>query len=315
MKPPYTIAVLCGLFLPCSVLAQEDGVGEVLVPVASPPDSSSLVQGLKGAAAANAKGAAQAVDAAIDNVASLPPRLARVRELQARQLDYAKKLAAGEVRPFPEWEAKLPEIREQATTLQGSYENYLGMEDGPVREGAAIALRQTLQSLGGYLQSARTIPHDLTMDKGQTKRLKELRDTEREPSDAEEGSRIEVVGETQVYTLIHLPVPLTVRAAPETVVYFESGGGGVFANGIPMTSATADANGTATVYYTSRGGATGDVPIIISSPEAINEEEMSVVVVQPLPLIPTAISALQAHPPSPDKKNLPTPPEDLPIPE
>ena len=225
-----------------------------------------------------------------------------MRALQSLQKFYLEKIEAGDVTPFPEWKEKLPEIKAGATQLADTYAKFLELPaDSPLREGAAHALREALQPLGGYLQSAETIPYDPELEPAEAALLAKLRKAERGASSEEEGDQIEVVGSAQVYALIHLPVPLSVRAVPGATVYFETAGGGRFQNGLPIIPVEADANGLATARFTSIGDATGDVPILISSPEATNEEEMTVVVVQPLPLIPSALSVPQATPATPDE--------------
>ena len=216
----------------------------------------------------------------------------RTKDLQLMQADYLKRLSEGEVTPFPEFREKLPELQAETQRLSQELADLLALKPGDPKllEGSKT-LFAALQPIGQYLQDADHAPADVRLSSTEVTMLRAIEKMDHGPSDAEEEEgELEIVGDSVSYTLLNLSVPITVKAPKGASIFFQTYGGGQFSNGLPLAKVVADKEtGLASLEWSTRGDAVSEVPITISSPNAVNQIEFSIQVVQLSVELPTAL--------------------------
>jgi len=209
----------------------------------------------------------------------------RIESLHARQADYLKQVASGEIKPNKDLEAKWPQIQADALLMHQSVESLNGLDAGdPKRPALEATLLSQLQAIGIYLAPA-THPA-FTPTQLNPEQVAEMERIEAAIASLTYGDRkkaqpVKVLGSDPVFALVYLPVPIILKGLPNEKIYLAAMAGGRFANGLSLIELTADADGMAKTHWVSIGEAIGTCDISIYSQAAIERETMRIEVVSP----------------------------------
>jgi hypothetical protein len=229
-------------------------------------------------------------DAAKPESGGLPDeQIAEIRErigtLHARQADYLRKVAAGEVKPDDDLRKQWPQIQQQAGELRGMIVSLNSLsEDSGERPSLEGKLLGSLQHIGIHLESASHpafAPRVLdAADIAEMERI-EKAIAGMKFGDRASAKPVKLLDPAPSFTLIHLPVPIVLQCRPGDSVFLASTTGGAFHNGLSLIELKADKEGIAKTTWTSIGDAVGDCDITIYSQAAIETQQLRIKVVNP----------------------------------
>lgn len=209
----------------------------------------------------------------------------RIKSLHQRQADYAKKVAAGEIKPNADLAEIWPKIQTDVLSVHESIAalNSISASD-PKRPALESTLLSSLQEMGLYLAPSDHPP--FTPRKLDSQQIAEMDRIENAIETMTFGDRkkakpVRVIGPGMTFTLIHLPVPLVFNSQPGDKIYLVATTGGAFSNGLSLIELQADQNGHAQTTWVSIGEAVGKCDISIYSQAAIERQEIQIQVVSP----------------------------------
>ncbi len=248
------------------------------------PFAGLLLLGLSLGAAHAEKDAAKVAEANLPQVQADEIR-ARIEALHARQADYHKKVASGEIKPGEDLREKWPQIQGKVVSLLGMIDSLKALSaDSPARPAAEEKLFGALQDVGSHLPAA-SHPEftPRTLDAAQ---LAEMDSIGKDIAGMKFGERskatpVKLLTPDPCFTLIHLPVPILLQCRPNDIVYLAATTGGAFHNGLSLVALQSDENGMAKTTWVSIGDAVADCDITIHSQAAIETSTMRIKVVSP----------------------------------
>ena len=233
--------------------------------------------------------AKEVAEEALKPLVNSPKREALLKLAAAADLNnqnFLKKLAAGEVKPWQELINNREQMQQQVAELAANYNKFLQAEDPALVQQAAGELRRLLNLIGPYLQYADYLRSDQSITDEEAKFLEDTQLADKGPAALpadlkEDAPTIKLFGPSSFYTLLHLPIPISLKAKPGSTIYLTTGTGGGFSNGLSMQVLKADDNGNVSTFWKSPGDSIGPGTLLITSPEAINHISVKVTVVQP----------------------------------
>lgn len=209
--------------------------------------------------------------------------LARIKSLQARQVEYHNKVTSGAITPNTDLQKEWPNIQKQVIELHGLITELNSLEaDSPKLPAAQDKLFLALQQVGMHLDGASHPPFTpRTLDKAQ---IAEMQRIENAIASMKFGDRaaakpVKVLSPDPCFTLIYLPVPIVIECRPEETIYLAATTGGAFANGLSLIELKADAQGIAKTTWISIGEAVADCDITVFSQAAIESRNIRIKVV------------------------------------
>ena len=189
-------------------------------------------------------------------------------------------VADGKVHPWGEIADQYPAMRDTVERLANDYTVLLKEENPAKRQELETAFILALQPVGPFLQSADPISVDLTLNSEQLKELQDLSDADRAP-DFESDSSLGYLTPRSLFTFLHIPIPIKIAAPSNVDIYLNSGGGGMFPNGLAMQKIRSNAQGLAETTWISKGDSVGLTVITVSSKNANNRITYEIDTVQP----------------------------------
>ena len=189
-------------------------------------------------------------------------------------------VADRKIHPWGEIADKYPAMRDTVERLANDYTVLLKEENPVKRQKLEAAFILALQPVGPFLQSADPISVDLTLNSEQLKELQDLSDTDRSP-DLESNSSLAYLTPSSIFTFLNIPVPIKIEAPSNVDIYLNSGGGGMFPNGLAMQKIRSNAQGLAETTWISKGDSVGLTVITVSSKSANNRITYEIDTVQP----------------------------------
>ncbi|NRB76332.1 MAG: hypothetical protein HRU46_18380, partial [Verrucomicrobiales bacterium] len=203
-----------------------------------------------------------------------------------RQAEFVKGVQDGSIDRFADLRSKWPELEKQVAELKRLQEG--GASGGSDSERLSKELFEGLQSVGTYLETA-YVPDEVALNipRFSDEQVAEINRVTNEMQDAEPaepnaagGPKMRLIGSNTRYTLLFLSVPIEVQAPAGSPVYFYSSAGGRFlSNKIAVKKVIADDNGVASVQWVSEGGASGEAAVEVLCPEAVNQVNLLIKVV------------------------------------
>ena len=219
--------------------------------------------------------------------AKLEHLLSLVNTSQLNHQEFLDDVLSGDTLPWQNLLNNQAEMQKQVEELSATYSRFLAAESPADIEGASNELFRILNLIGPYLQSADYAPSDQSITNEEVAFLEKIELADRGPAALPDDLKqkvgtLELTGPSSVYTLLHLPVPIALKAEPNATIYLTTGTGGGFSNGLSMQVINADENGNALTYWKSPGDSVGPGTLLITSPQAINHISTKVTVVKPL---------------------------------
>ena len=216
----------------------------------------------------------------------------RSRQVTVNHAKYLQDIASGKNQPFSElrelYQTKYPAI---LANLSAQNEAIFA-ERNPAKQKQMVQLLQkALFPIGAYLQPAGYENADMTLTKEQHVELVRLQELDPRTQIGKPSlPELKAQSDNLTYTFLHLPVYMQVKAQPNSKVYFRSGGGGQFSNGLPLQEVIADKDGIASTSWVSKGDSIGNSIITVTSPQSSSPEFFRIKVVNPslmpLPTMP-----------------------------
>lgn len=209
----------------------------------------------------------------------------RIESLHARQTEFHKKVAAGEINPGEDLRKQWPQIQEQLGTLRSQVVSLNALSaDSADRPPAEAKLLSALQGIGIHLDNASHPPFSPRIlspaDVAEMERI-EKAITGMKYGDRKKAFPVKVLSPDPCFTLIHLPAPIILQCRPGDSVYLSSDTGGAFHNGLSLIELEADEEGIAKTTWVSIGDAVADCDVRVYSAGAIETRSISIKVVSP----------------------------------
>lgn len=208
----------------------------------------------------------------------------RIATLQKRQAEYLLKVASGKIKPNADLVEKWPKIQSDVFSLRADISALNSLDPNDRKRPAAEAkILSSLMHVGLYLLPA-SHPQftSRTLDKQQLAEMARIETAIENISygDRKKAKPVEVVG-LMPFTLISLPVPITLKSDPGQKIYLVATTGGAFSNGLSLIELETDENGIAKTTWVSIGESVGTCDISIYSQTGIERQEIQIEVVAP----------------------------------
>lgn len=200
----------------------------------------------------------------------LQEMIQRARLVTKKNAEYIQDVAEGKVLPFAKLhERYVKEFPQTLSSLTSQY-NAIFEEANPAKQKQMVqALQKALFPIGAYLQPARYGNAKMALTKQQHTELTRLQKLDPRTQIGKKGlPELRAQSDPLTYTMLHLPVYMKVKAQAHSTVYFRSGGGGEFSNGLTLQEVKADKNGVASTTWVSKGDAVGVAIITATSPQS-----------------------------------------------
>lgn len=207
----------------------------------------------------------------------------RARDLLKKKAAFHQQFKNKNLVTFPDIKKKYPQLQKQTQQLKLLYAEVLKTPT----ESNKTKLLKKLQPIGRFLQDAPTKKINHSYTKEQLRQLRWNLQQNRKPKDDPQAPRLQLLTTPMLYTLHQLPVPIKVKAPPLSRVFFQSTGGGAFADNLNVTSVQANKRGEALAFWKSQGDAVGSAEITITAPTCQNAEHLNIQIVE-LNLLPLA---------------------------
>lgn len=205
----------------------------------------------------------------------------RARQVRASNAEYMRAVSEGSVQPFARLRERYThEFPKALSDLRFQYDAIFEEKDPGKQKRLVEALQKALLPIGVYLQPARYGNAKMTLTMEKQAELVRLQELDPRTRVGRRGlARLRVQGDRLIYTMLHLPVHVSVEAQPHSKVYFRTGGGGEFSNGLPLQEVEADKHGVASTSWVSKGDSVGLSVITVTSPECSGPDFLRINVV------------------------------------